>query len=187
MQSAKLRTTAALSAGLSGQLQHRQGTLRRMLDSARHIVRESVRNMPRVEIKQDQSPVTAIDRAVELALRSHIREDFPHDGVFGEEGGYEPGQEQGDGKQGGRWNWIIDPIDGTKSLITGKPLFGTLVALVDEEDGQVLLGGVEMPILGERWIGARGAQTEFERESASGEERKQVETRRCPRLEDAYL
>ena len=158
-----------------------------MLDSARYIVRESVRNMPRVEVKEDKSPVTAIDRAVELALRTCVREDFPQDGVFGEEGGYEPGRELADGNQGGRWNWIIDPIDGTKSLITGKPLFGTLVALVEEEHGEVVLGGVEMPVLGERWIGARGAQTEFERESASGEERAQVETRRCPRPEDAYL
>ena len=55
--------------------------------------------------------------------------------------------------------WVLDPIDGTRAFITGRPVFGTLVALL--EDGRPILGVIDQPVTGERWIGAAGRKTEF--------------------------
>jgi inositol-phosphate phosphatase/L-galactose 1-phosphate phosphatase/histidinol-phosphatase len=56
------------------------------------------------------------------------------------------------------WVWVLDPIDGTKSFITGKPLFGTLIALVDPA-GVPVLGVIDQPVLRERWVGVAGRRT----------------------------
>ena len=55
--------------------------------------------------------------------------------------------------------WVIDPIDGTKAFISGLPIFGTLIALL--RDGVPVLGVMDQPISGERWIGAAGRPTTF--------------------------
>ena len=68
-----------------------------------------------------ESPVTIADRAAERAMRALIAARYPQHGVRGEE--------DGDTNPGAEWCWVLDPIDGTKSFITGKPLFGTLVGL----------------------------------------------------------
>ncbi len=98
-----------------------------------------------VETKSDGSPVTEADRAAERAIRGHLRGAFPDFGVLGEEFG----EEGGDGPR-----WIIDPIDGTIAFSRGIPLFTTLIALVD--DGEPVLGLIDCPALGERYVGWRG-------------------------------
>ena len=77
------------------------------------------RNLVR-DTKSDASPVTVADRAAEMAMRKLIEQTFPDHGVFGEEAGYS-------GAPDASYVWILDPIDGTKSFITGKPLFVTLM------------------------------------------------------------
>ena len=92
-----------------------------------------------VERKGDQSPVTLADRDAETHLREHILADFPRDGVLGEEFGEQAGDSG--------FRWILDPIDGTKSFISGVPLYGTLVAV--EHEGQNVVGVIYIPALKE--------------------------------------
>jgi histidinol-phosphatase len=99
----------------------------------------------RVETKPDRTPVTDADRAVENALRAALREERPHDSVYGEEFGGE--------LQSGR-QWIIDPIDGTANFLRGVPVWATLIALAI--DGDPVVGVVSAPALGRRWWAARG-------------------------------
>lgn len=128
-----------------------------------------------VDSKSDASPVTAADRAAEAAVRAVLAARVPSHAVFGEEAGMTPG---GDNEsEGSEFLWVVDPIDGTKSFITGKPLWGTLVALLHR--GEPVLGLIDQPVLRERWLGLKGTQTTF-----NGEE---VRTRACAQLADAYL
>ncbi|HMN79659.1 MAG TPA: inositol monophosphatase family protein [Burkholderiaceae bacterium] len=120
-------------------------------DLARPIARRYFRVPLGVERKADESPVTRADRDIETALRTEIRNSFPADGLFGEEHGT-------DNLQAPRV-WVVDPIDGTKSFISGMPIFGTLVAVV--ENGVPVVGMIDMPALNERWIGASGHATTF--------------------------
>jgi histidinol phosphatase-like enzyme (inositol monophosphatase family) len=99
-----------------------------------------------VDRKADRSPVTAADRAAEQLLRKRIAEQYPDDGIVGEEFGESPG------RSGQRW--ILDPIDGTKSFICGVPLYGTLIGL--EREGQSILGVIYAPALEECVYAARG-------------------------------
>lgn len=92
-----------------------------------------------VEQKADLSPVTIADRSAEELLRSRISAAFPADGILGEEFG------SSEGTSG--YTWILDPIDGTKSFISGVPLYGTLVGI--EFAGKSLAGFVYMPGLDE--------------------------------------
>ena len=96
--------------------------------------------------KADESPVTQADRAAETAMRDILGAERPADGIFGEEHGRE--------RLEAERVWVLDPIDGTRSFITGSPLWGTLIALV--RGGRVELGMVDMPVLGERWVGQAG-------------------------------
>ena len=97
--------------------------------------------------KDDQSPVTLADRAAETAMREILAAQCAQDGIFGEE----HGRERLDAAR----VWVLDPIDGTRSFITGSPLWGTLIAVL--ETGGVRLGMVDMPVLGERWWGLSDA------------------------------
>jgi inositol-phosphate phosphatase / L-galactose 1-phosphate phosphatase / histidinol-phosphatase len=96
--------------------------------------------------KADESPVTQADRAAESAMREILGAERAGDGIYGEE----HGQERLDADR----VWVLDPIDGTRSFITGSPLWGTLIGLV--QGGRVVLGMVDMPVLGERWVGQAG-------------------------------
>jgi inositol-phosphate phosphatase/L-galactose 1-phosphate phosphatase/histidinol-phosphatase len=84
-------------------------------------------------------------------MRQLIAARFPAHGIFGEEFGRE--------REEAELTWVLDPIDGTKSFISGIPLFGTLIALT--HGGRPVLGVIDQPILGERWLGARGHPTLF--------------------------
>jgi histidinol phosphatase-like enzyme (inositol monophosphatase family) len=118
----------------------------RLADFAAPLARHYFRTELPVEAKADASPVTAADRAIESLLRAEIRSVYPDHGILGEEEG-------GDFER--PLTWVIDPIDGTKSFITGMPLFGTLIALVSE--GRPIVGVIDMPALGERWCGTGDA------------------------------
>ena len=96
--------------------------------------------------KADESPVTLADRAAETAMRAVLADAMPGDGIYGEEHGSER-------LEAGRV-WVIDPIDGTRSFITASPLWGTLIGVL--EGARVVLGMVDMPVLGERWVGQAG-------------------------------
>ena len=104
-----------------------------------------------VEQKADESPVTLADRAAERTMRDVLARHFPEHGLAGEELGGE--------RPDARFCWVLDPIDGTRAFITGRPLFGTLIALI--EAGRPILGLIDQPITGERWIGLAGFPTRF--------------------------
>jgi histidinol phosphatase-like enzyme (inositol monophosphatase family) len=99
------------------------------------------------ERKADNTPVTAADRAAEQLLRRLIRDRWPGHGLIGEEFGH-----SGEGEEG--YTWIIDPIDGTKSFVSGVPLYAVLLALV--KDDEPLLGVMNFPGLNEMVYAARG-------------------------------
>ena len=122
--------------------------------------------------KGDRSPVTVADRSTERAIRAVVAERFPDHGVLGEEFGLE--------RAGSPYRWVIDPIDGTRAFITGRPTFGVLIGLLHE--GQPLLGLIDQPVTGERWIGVRGRRTRF-RSLFGGE----AGCRSCPALAEAEL
>jgi histidinol-phosphatase len=90
------------------------------------------------DVKPDASPVTEADRQCERAIVERILRSFPDDGILAEEG---TAAESRNGRK-----WIVDPIDGTRDFVRGTPLWANLVAL--EQDGEVVLGVVNLPCLG---------------------------------------
>ena len=123
----------------------------RLADAAAATIRPFFRAPFDHEAKGDASPVTDADRAAELAMREILGKERPADGIIGEE----YGTERGDASR----TWVLDPIDGTTSFMAGRPTFGTLIALL--VDGWPVLGVINQPISGERWIGAAGEPTLF--------------------------
>lgn len=104
-----------------------------------------------VERKADLSPVTRADRAIETAMRDRIAERFPDHGIFGEE--------HENARLDAQHIWVLDPIDGTKSFVSGMPTFGTLIACLS--DGVPEIGVISIPPTGERWMGGRGKTSTF--------------------------
>jgi histidinol phosphatase-like enzyme (inositol monophosphatase family) len=123
----------------------------RLADAAGAAIRPLFRGAWNEERKADRSFVTEADRAAEAAMRALIETTFPADGIIGEEYGT---RNEGAGRQ-----WVLDPIDGTTSFIAGRPIFGTLIALL--QDGWPVLGIIDQPIAGERWVGRIGQPTLF--------------------------
>lgn len=117
-----------------------------LADLARRVVLPYFGTPLTLHRKDDDSPVTRADREAEAAMRERIESRYPDDGIHGEEFGVVGADRER--------VWVLDPIDGTKSFITGKPLFGTLIALL--EGGRPVLGVVDMPALGRRWLGVSG-------------------------------
>ncbi len=118
-------------------------------------------------------PVTAADRAAERAIKRAIAKRWPDHGLVGEE--------LGATRAAARFQWVIDPIDGTRAFIMGSPLWGTLIGLADGEE--ILLGVMDQPFTGEQfWSGPKAAYLR----TADGKARR-LKTRACPRLADAIL
>jgi inositol-phosphate phosphatase / L-galactose 1-phosphate phosphatase / histidinol-phosphatase len=140
-----------------------------LANAAGEAIRPFFRGSFVLEDKADASPVTEADRAAEAVMRRLIEAEFPRDGIIGEEYGIKEGAT-------GR-TWVLDPIDGTTSFIAGRPIFGTLIALMEE--GWPVLGVIDQPIARERWVGAAGKPTLFNNVPAR--------TRRCRALSDAIL
>lgn len=120
-------------------------------DAAGAAIRPHFRSQLAAELKADMSPVTLADRAAEAAIRAVLGARTPAIPILGEEEGGTL-REEGD-------LWVVDPIDGTRAFITGRPLFGTLIALV--RHGVPVIGVIDQPCLGERWVGIAGQATRF--------------------------
>lgn len=118
-------------------------------EQASSIPRSYFRVTVAIDEKQDESPVTIADRETEAFIRKRLTEAFPDHGIFGEEFGRSVANSD--------YEWIIDPIDGTRSFITGNPLYGMLLALL--KNGKPEIGIVRMPELNEVYVGAEGAAT----------------------------
>ena len=123
----------------------------RLAEASGAPIRRHFRTPIAVEAKADATPVTIADREAEAAMRALIAGHYPDHGIIGEE--------LGTVRPDAADTWALDPIDGTKSFITGMPIFGTLIALL--HDGRPILGVIDQPILGERWVGAAGWKTTF--------------------------
>lgn len=138
--------SASLRRGSEAELRAWLGAALSWCDAADEIAsREFRRDIP-TERKPDGSFVTAADQAIERLIRDRIRTSFPEHGVVGEE----YGEDDGDGST----RWYIDPIDGTHNFMRGVPLFGTLLGL--ERDGELQVGVISAPAMGERWFAWRG-------------------------------
>lgn len=141
----------------------------RLADAAGAAIRPFFRADFAHEAKADTSPVTEADRAAEAAIRAILDKECPDDAIIGEEYGTKEGTS-------GR-SWVIDPIDGTVSFMAGRPIFGTLIALM--QDGWPVMGLLDQCISGERWLGIAGQGT-----TLNG---KPVKTRRCADLAEMTL
>jgi myo-inositol-1(or 4)-monophosphatase len=120
-------------------------------DVAGAAVRPFFRAAFAVDTKDDRSPVTIADRSAEQAMRAVLAERFPEHGVLGEEFGLD--------RPDARLRWVLDPIDGTRAFVSGRPTFGTLIALLD--GATPILGVIDQPVTRERWIGAVDRRTVF--------------------------
>jgi len=108
-----------------------------------NIIKPYFRTGMNIEHKEDNSPVTVADKNAEEAMRRAIIKEYPEHGIIGEEfGSY---------KEDAEYKWVLDPIDGTKSFICGALSFGTLIALLRNDEP--ILGVINQPILNEFLIG----------------------------------
>lgn len=140
-----------------------------LADAAGEAIRPFFRARFDQEAKSDSTPVTEADRAAEAAMRKIIETLCPDDGIVGEE--------YGTINEGASRQWVLDPIDGTTSFIAGRPIFGTLISLMEE--GWPVIGIIDQPIARERWLGVVGRPTMFNGVAA--------QTARCRDLKDAVL
>jgi len=145
------------------------GLALRLADAAAPVAMSYFRQPLGIDAKADASPVTAADREAEAAMRRLIGEAHPEHGIYGEEQGQEHLEAE--------YVWVLDPIDGTQSFVTGKPLFGILIALL--RHGVPVIGVMDAPALKERWIGCAGRPTTFNGRPAR--------VRPCARLAEAWL
>jgi inositol-phosphate phosphatase/L-galactose 1-phosphate phosphatase/histidinol-phosphatase len=145
------------------------GFAARLADAAGKVIRRYYREPIAVESKADASPVTIADREAEQALRAMIRTTYPDHGIEGEEFPAE--------RLEAELVWHLDPIDGTKSFVVGRPLFGTLIGLTRAD--RPILGVIDQCILGERWLGAAGQGSTW-----NG---RPIRCRSCSALENAVL
>jgi len=114
-----------------------------LADISGEVIRKYFRTGVSVESKKDSSPVTIADKQAEELMRERIMKNYPAHGILGEE--------FGSVNQHAEYQWILDPIDGTKSFICGAITFGTLIALV--KNNEPILGVINQPILNEFLIG----------------------------------
>lgn len=140
-----------------------------LADAAGREVLKYFRQSLNVEDKADTSPVTQGDKNSERVMRKMLKERFPDHGIVGEEYGRE--------NEDAEFVWVLDPIDGTKSFISGLPLFGILIALL--HNGKPVVGVIDQPYAKERWLGVSGKPT-----TMNG---KEIRTRPCPQLSGAVL
>jgi inositol-phosphate phosphatase / L-galactose 1-phosphate phosphatase / histidinol-phosphatase len=150
-------------------VEHNLKLANQLADAAGAAIRPFYRADFAYEAKNDASPVTEADRAAELAMRAILEVACPNDAVIGEEFGTKEGSS-------GR-TWVLDPIDGTISFMAGRPIFGSLIALM--QDGFPVMGVIDQCISGERWIGAAGRETILNGNP--------VQTQVCRSLSDAVL
>lgn len=120
-----------------------------LADISGGLIRSYYRTALAIDDKSDASPVTAADREAEALMRKRIRERRPQDGIIGEEFGRE--------NEEAEWVWVLDPVDGTKAFISGRPLFVTLIGLLHH--GKPVLGVINQPVTRDCWLGVIGEGT----------------------------
>ena len=140
-----------------------------LADAAGEIVRAAAHSRRIVHRKEDASPVTETDRAVETRLREMLAARHPNHGVIGEE--------FGEYRREAEHVWVLDPVDGTTAFMAGLPAYGTLIGLA--RGGRPVLGIIDQPVTRERWIGIDGDGT-----WRNGD---RVHTSACDRLGDALV
>src|SRR5688572_23219460 len=99
----------------------------------------------KVSEKSPNDFVTEVDQRVEKEIISHIKKTFPHHAILGEEGGEQEGEE---------YQWIIDPIDGTRNFIHGFPHFATSIAI--SHKNKIEHGVIYDPLRQELFTASRG-------------------------------
>jgi myo-inositol-1(or 4)-monophosphatase len=130
-----------------------------------------------VEGKTVFDPVTAADKGAEEAIREIIERERPKDGILGEEYGEKKGSHG--------WRWVLDPVDGTRAFITGRHEWGSLIAL--EKDGRPVLGIIDQPVLGERFVGISDGKQKSCTFHARGEAARPIRVRACGGMSEAIL
>jgi len=150
----------------------------RLADASGAVIRPFFRQ--RIEVAHKPGvhafdPVTEADKGAERAIRAIIDRERPQDAILGEEFGEKPA-----GISADKWRWVLDPVDGTRAFITGRHEWGSLIAL--EHDGVPVLGILDQPVLGERFLGVNGRSVLLE-----GEKRTLLKVRECAELKDAIL
>lgn len=161
-----------MSAAASSNWQEYADFANRLADASGAVIRPYFRKPFTVTDKAAKSdpfdPVTTADREAERAIRSLIRHAYPDHGILGEEEGTTKGSDA--------LTWVIDPIDGTRSFMTGMTSWGTLIALND--GAQPIIGIMDQPVTGERFSGTPEGAT------LNGEA---LRTRACATLGEAIL
>jgi histidinol phosphatase-like enzyme (inositol monophosphatase family) len=144
-----MTTPPTIPAAWAGQIEGRLATALELAQLAGDVTLSHFQDRSlEWERKQDDSPVTVADKAAEKAIRERVSALFPNDAIEGEEFG-------GDSRQSdAEFAWIVDPIDGTKSFLSGVPLYSTLVGLT--RNGEPFAGVINIPALGEIVIAAQG-------------------------------
>lgn len=128
---------------MQSQIENFHNFANKFADQSRSILNEKFRGSFTFQSKKDGSFVTEIDKTIEDLFRKNVKKEFPYHGVIGEEfKDYQPNS---------KFIWVIDPLDGTHSFMSGKPLFGTLISL--NINKKPILGLIDIPILRERWSG----------------------------------
>ncbi len=125
-----------------------------LADESENIIMKYFRQNFQIEKKDDESPVTIADKNSELRIRELIKKKYPDHGVIGEE--FENLNSDSD------FLWVIDPIDGTKSFVSGHKDFGTLIALLFKN--KPIIGIINCPAHNERWVGAQNQKTTMNNE-----------------------
>ena len=141
----------------------------RLADAAKPEIMNRFRTGISVDAKSDASPVTEADRMAEKVMRELINATYPDHGILGEE--------YGDENLDAEFVWVLDPIDGTNSFVTGKPLFGSLIALCHNR--VPVVGVIDAHAANERWVGCKGQPTTHNGEVAK--------VRACEALDKAWL
>jgi myo-inositol-1(or 4)-monophosphatase len=147
----------------------------RLADASGAVIRPFFRQRIEVVHKPGRhafDPVTEADKGAERAIRAIIERERPDDAILGEEYGEKPGTSG--------WRWVLDPVDGTRSFITGRHEWGSLIAL--EKDGAAVLGILDQPVLGERFIGVNGRGHLLQNGV-----RTPLHVRECPGIAEAVL
>lgn len=124
-----------------------------LADEARLITLNYFRQPLSVDLKSDSSPVTIADKTTEMRLRQLIHQRYPNHGIIGEE--------HADKASDSEYQWIIDPIDGTKNFISGYPLFGTLICLL--KNGEPVVSIIDIPAQDERFFATAETPTYYQK------------------------
>ena len=146
----------------------------RLADASGAVIRPFFRQRIKIlnKLENDFDPVTEADKGGERAIRAILDAERPDDAILGEEYGEKPGITG--------WRWVLDPVDGTRCFITGRHEWGSLIAL--EKDETAVLGILDQPVLGERFIGVNGKA-----ELHQAGKTVPLNVRACAELKDAVL